>query len=367
MKILHLSSNIKFGGSEQQLIHLVEATDKRNIKNYIFCFDTSELNNFKDVTKAVFITHPPKKIYSLEILKKINQIVKEENIDLIHIHNGKFILSFMLSNILFNLKCKAIFSKKDMSRSSSLFSKIKYNYSEIYKTTCVTEAIKKRFEKILFKKNHHKLIVIRDGININELKKNKEITNNFNLPKDKIVVGNIANHVRAKGLKNLILTIDFLVNVKNIKNIYFIQIGRFTDLTEELNNMIIEKNLTNYIELKGFIQNGHEFLPQFDYFMMTSESEGMPLTILESLYYEIPVITTNVGGIPEVIIHKHNGLLSNSNDFESLANNLIELINDSSLRKKIKENGYELIVNKFDSNIMAEQTIEVYKEAILKQ
>ncbi|MBC8884561.1 glycosyltransferase family 4 protein [Flavobacterium piscinae] len=253
-----------------------------------------------------------------------------------------------------------------MSRSSSLFSKIKYNYSGIYKTTCVTEAIKKRFEKILFKRNHHKLIVIRDGINISELKKKKNDID-FKLIKDKIVVGNIANHVRAKGLKNLILTVDFLVNVKNIKNIYFIQIGRFTDLTEELNNMILEKNLTNYIELKGFIQNGHKFLPQFDYFMMTSESEGMPLTILESLYYKIPVITTNVGGIPEVIIHKHNGLLSNTNDFESLANNLIELINDSSLQKKITENGFEMIINKFDSNIMAEQTIEVYKEAILKQ
>lgn len=366
MRILHLSSNIKFGGSEQQLIHLVEASDKKNVKNYIFCFDTSELNIFKDQTKAIFFNHPKRKIYSFELLKRLNQIVKQEKIDLIHIHNGKFILTFMLSNILLNLKCKAIFSKKDMSRSSSLFSKIKYNYSGIYKTTCVTEAIKKRFQKILYKKNHHKLIVIRDGININELEKNKAKEKNIlKSSNDKIIIGNIANHVRAKGLKTFILTIDYLVNVKKIKNIQFIQIGRFTNLTDEINQMIIEKDLTNYIELKGFIQNGHEFLPQFDYFMMTSESEGMPLTILESLYYEVPVITTNVGGIPEVILHKHNGMLADSNDFKSLANNLLELIDDTSLRKKVKENGLKTILDNFDSTIMAEQTIKIYKEAIL--
>lgn len=254
MKVLHLTSNIKFGGSEQQLIHLVEATSKQNITNFILCFENSELVNYKDEIKGQIVTIPPKKVYSYSTLKRLKNIVKQEKIDLIHIHNGRFILSFILADIFLNLKCKAIFSKKDMSRSSSLFSKIKYNYPKIHKTTCVTDAIKKRFEKILFKKNHHKLVVVRDGINISELEKIKSLNHKIDLPNNKIIVGNIANHVRAKGLKNLILTLDYLVNERNIKNLYFVQIGRKTDLTIELNNLITEKKLDSHILLTGFLE-----------------------------------------------------------------------------------------------------------------
>lgn len=99
MKVLHLTSNIKFGGSEQQLIHLVEATSKQNITNFILCFENSELVNYKDEIKGQIVTIPPKKVYSYSTLKRLKNIVKQEKIDLIHIHNGRFILSFILADI----------------------------------------------------------------------------------------------------------------------------------------------------------------------------------------------------------------------------------------------------------------------------
>src|SRR5690606_32107557 len=156
------------------------------------------------------------------------------------------------------------------------------NYNGIYKITCVTEAIRERFKKIMYPKNHHKLMVLRDGLNIENLEKwtPENIYKSLDIPKGNIIIGNVANHVRAKGLRILILTLDYLVNVKGIKNLSVVQIGRFTDLTDEYKALIDEKKLGKHIVMTGFLENGYRFTSQFDYFLMTSQSEGMPLTLL---------------------------------------------------------------------------------------
>jgi glycosyltransferase involved in cell wall biosynthesis len=97
---------------------------------------------------------------------------------------------------------------------------------------------------------------------------------------------------------------------------------------------------------------------------MTSKSEGMPLSILESFYYKIPVISTKAGGIPEVLVNKENGLLSEIEDYKQLSENIILLMNDTSLKNELINNAYNLVVNKFDHHTMADKTIKIYNDII---
>jgi glycosyltransferase involved in cell wall biosynthesis len=363
MTILHLSSNIKFGGSEQQLIYLVEATDKKGIENYIFCFDTSILLEYKEKIKGEIIAVPKRKAYNPSLLKALKETVIEKNIDIIHIHNGKFVLTYMLADLLYNLPCQCIFSKKDMSTSSSMLSKVKYNYKGIAKVTCVTEAIKERFKDLLYPKNYHKLMVLRDGLNPTELQVNKEVSiyESFNIRKNCIIIGNVANHVNAKDLTTFVNTIDYLVNTLNIQHIHALQIGRFTDFTPKLQQQVKANNLEKVITFTGFIKDGYKYTSQFDVFLMSSQSEGLPLSILESFYYKVPVVSTNVGGIPEAITHNETGLLSETKDFKNLAINIKRLMDDDTLRSKITQKAYDLLLENFTSEVMADKTIKLYK------
>ncbi len=363
MNILHLSSNIKFGGSEQQLIYLVEATSKKGITNFVFCFDTSILLDYKADIKAQIIAAPTQKAYALPLLKTLRETVITQDIDVIHIHNAKFVLTYMLTDILYNLPCQCVFSKKDMSTSSSIFSKIKYNYKGINKVTCVTEAIKNRFKDLLYSKNHHKLMVLRDGLNPNTLKANKEIDiyESFNITEGYTIIGNVANHVNAKDLATFVNTIDYLVNTLKIRNVHALQIGRFTDFTPTLQQQVKDKDLEKFITFTGFIKDGYKYTSQFDVFLMSSQSEGLPLSILESFYYKVPVVSTNVGGIPEAITHNETGLLSDAKDFKNLALNVKRLIEDDALRSEITQNANALLLENFTSEVMADKTIELYK------
>jgi glycosyltransferase involved in cell wall biosynthesis len=363
MNILHLSSNIKFGGSEQQLIYLVEATRKKGITNFIFCFDTSILLDYIDDIQAQIITVPKQKAYAFPLLKALRETIITQKVDVIHIHNGKFVLTYMLADLLYNLPCKCVFSKKDMSTSSSIFSKVKYNYKGINKVTCVTDAIEQRFKDLLYAKNHHKLMVLRDGLNPQTLQANKDIDiyAPFDITKDYTIIGNVANHVSAKDLTTFVNTIDYLVNTLKIKNIHALQIGRFTNFTPTLQQQVKDSNLEKFITFTGFIKDGYKYTSSFDVFLMSSQSEGLPLSILESFYYKVPVVSTNVGGIPEAITHNETGLLSNAKDYKNLALNVKKLIENDELSDKITQNANALLLEKFTSEVMADKTVTLYK------
>ncbi|WP_335974713.1 glycosyltransferase family 4 protein [Gaetbulibacter jejuensis] len=368
MNVLHLSSNIKFGGSEQQLIYLIEGLKKQNIKSFIFCYDTSMLLEYKEKFNAGFTTLPKQKAYSRDMISALKQVVKNESIDIIHIHNGKFVLTYMLADILFRLPCKVVFSKKDMATRSSLFSRIKYNYKGVQKVLCVSHAVKRRFEEILLKKNHYKLQVLRDGLNFDDLKiyDDVNIHKSFDIEPHKIIVGNVANHVNAKDLSTFVLTLDYLVNNCKLTNIHFLQIGRFTGTTETLKELVKEKQLDDYITFTDFIKDGYKYTSQCDIFLMTSINEGLPLTIMESFYYKIPVVSTIAGGIPEAITHGENGLLADLKDAETLGKHIISLCNDDVLKKNIIENAYTLVTTTFSAQKMTENTIVVYNELLGK-
>ena len=210
--------------------------------------------------------------------------------------------------------------------------------------------------------------MLRDGLSLETLhqKTASNIHSKFNIENNKFIIGNVANHVRAKDLGTLILTLDYLVNTLNFKNIHLIQIGRFSNDTQGLKQLIKEKQLKNYITFTGFIQDGYQFTSQFNAFIMSSQSEGLPLTILESFYYKIPVISTKAGGIPEAITHNKNGLLANIKDFKTLALHVKTILESKALSTKITENAYKLVVERFTSNRMADQTIALYNQLLNK-
>jgi glycosyltransferase involved in cell wall biosynthesis len=70
-------------------------------------------------------------------------------------------------------------------------------------------------------------------------------------------------------------------------------------------------------------------------FVLPSYAEGLPMALLEAMSYGLPVITTPVGGIPEVVSHDETGLLVNAGDVEALASAIIELLNHPSARARL--------------------------------
>lgn len=125
-----------------------------------------------------------------------------------------------------------------------------------------------------------------------------ELKKEFNLPKDCRIVGNVA---RVDKQKNPMLFLDIAEeNIKNNNNVYYIWVGD-GELQEQVNEAIVKRNLQEKVRFIGFRENGIDYINDFDVLLMTSEAEGMPITVLEALALNKPIISTDVGGIKEMV------------------------------------------------------------------
>ena len=106
-----------------------------------------------------------------------------------------------------------------------------------------------------------------------------------------------------------------------------------------------------------------EILSICDLFILPSESESFGLSALEAMACEVPVISTNTGGLPEVNIHGKTGFLSDIGNYEEMAENALSLLSNNDLLIEFRKNALEQAM-KFDLNVVLNQYVGVYEEMI---
>lgn len=367
MKVLHISGARSWGGNEQQLVDLIPELNKLDVESIVFGMDGSPLQKEVQKNGTFFISTSEKKIHKKTNFSLLKKITVEHQPDIIHLHTGDSVTLFVISDLLYRLKVPAVLSKKGMGSSMSFLSRYKYNYGNIKKIICVSEAVKNELQKgVINKRNHGKLQVIYDGVNLDrtEVVRSEDIRELFGLDRKHILLGNIANHAKAKDLGTLVNMMDHLVNTMNVQDVHLIQIGSFSKLSEDLKQQIKDSGLESFITLAGFQHHALDFIPQFDLYVMSSVREGLPITIFESFYKNTPVVSTNAGGIPEAIQDGVNGFLVGVADYKGLAEKVIKLSRDQRLQEQFKERSEKVFHENFVAGITAKRTLEAYSQIL---
>ena len=368
MKILHISGAKGWGGNEQQIIYIVPQLNDLNVTNIVFGIQNSILESECNKAKISFVGVKTRKLNKFSNYKRLATVIKEHNPDIVHLHTSDSLMFFLGSNFIYNFKAKLIFSKKGVGVSGSFLSKLKYNSSRIDSIICVSKMVKDSFGKTLNERTSRKTVVINDSVSINILGESSkiDIRKLYNIPKEKFIVGNIANHTNAKDLFTLV---DVLVELKyTLKkdNIVFVQIGEFSKKTDRLKKYAIEKKVFKEIIFMDKIKNASSLNTQFDCFLLTSQREGGPTSLLEAMLIGIPVVSTKVGVVSDIIIDGVNGFSAEIKDSKSLARKTVELLNNDNLQKQFSERGKAIIKEKFTAKYIAQKTLEEYQNVLSK-
>ena len=99
---------------------------------------------------------------------------------------------------------------------------------------------------------------------------------------------------------------------------------------------------------------------------VTGETEGLGVVLLEAMACRVPVVGSDVGGIRDVIIDGETGLFSEQKNSDSLAEKIISLLSDEQLRKKVIENGFNLVKEKFTWEAISDRFMNIYMGVIKK-
>lgn len=131
--------------------------------------------------------------------------------------------------------------------------------------------------------------------------------------------------------------------------------------TEKLQRMIQDLGLVDFVNFIGWTSGEQkiDLLRNSDVFILPSQNEGLPISILEAMSYGLPIISTKVGGIPEVIENNVNGILINPNNLDELIQSMIFAIENPEVRVEFGQNN-ELRIQKFYPDSVKKQLEEIY-------
>ena len=124
------------------------------------------------------------------------------------------------------------------------------------------------------------------------------------------------------------------------------------------------RGLETKVALLGRRSDVAGLLPAADVFLLSSVSEGIPVTLIEAMGAGRPVVATRVGGIPEVVEEGVTGLLAPSGDDEGLADRLLRLAADPYLRARLGRAGRERALERFSEDRMHRGYVELYREML---
>lgn len=136
-------------------------------------------------------------------------------------------------------------------------------------------------------------------------------------------------------------------------------------LLEETMAYVVQQKLTHRIQFLGNRRDIPELLQQTDLFVLLSDWEGLPLSILEAMRTRLPIIATDVGGVSEAVKHGCNGFLLPKNDEDELVRKLTILLNDSVLRSEMGRESRRLFEENFTFFKMLTQTEDLYEKLLM--
>jgi glycosyltransferase involved in cell wall biosynthesis len=190
----------------------------------------------------------------------------------------------------------------------------------------------------------------------------KGIVDINNLKKEKIFL--FAGRLeQAKGCFDLLEAIKLVHNQIDYK---FILAGNGN--INLANDFIAANGLTDVVEITGWLstENIQKLYQKAEIFILPSYWEGFPISIIDALSNMCCVITTPVGGIPDLLEHNENCVFVNSGNIRELGNAILKVTHDHNFCNFIAKNGYNLAKREFDIDIITEQLNSIYNGMLNK-
>lgn len=363
MKLLYITGifSTKYGGFEKYTIELAK---QQNI-------DLSIIYNAEPTSKE-YLNDLQKFNVRLYVIKgnilqrafQVYKIIRKEKPDILHYHFGFLVYFLFLFVKIFHPNVGQVLTQHcEFNYTNKIFllcSKLCYNTLDY--VLSVSEGVKLELVNKLGNRSHyivHYLGVAKEDI------KNQYLRASLGISQDEIVITSIGFDVNVKGFDLLVQSIYELKKEKNIPKFKVIIIGLNGSEFLLLQNMIKHYCLEDDIISVGIRNDIDDFLYFTDIYVQPSRTEAISLSIMEALLYGIPIIGSNVGGIPEVCISGQNGELFEKNNYIQLKKMIVRLLLDGNLREKYGEKSLEL--SKKYSRLSSVKTLFTLYESVIKK
>lgn len=374
------------------------------LSNYVYNLTVRLANQNHNITVLTFDLLKRINIIKAKKINKINEILNRVNVvrlrtkppylpyfwsyyaspklfkidtlkpDLIHIHSYMQFHSDLSMLLSYKYRIPSVVTIHAYGYSSMKY----FSYlSKIYHKTLVKKTLTKvnkiivldPLAKIFFSKliEPSKITVIPNGIDYDRFSLNLNVSDRCRIKELLGIQGNVILFtgllIKRKGVDTIIKAMPYILKDHPLTYLLIIgsgpEMGKLIYLTDKMN---VRKN----VKFLGFVSE--KVLPLFyaisDIFVLPSYHEGLPTSILEAMAAGLPVISTPVGGISYLLKKYDIGKLIEPGNYKQLANSVIELMLDPSLRKKISDKARS-VAKQFDWNTIVYRIENLYYDIMV--
>lgn len=358
--ILHLMGmdSTKYGGIERFNIELSRQLREKGYHS-VFVYEEYPcvqqfVDDLKETGAELYIINSRKKV--LKFCWDIWKLYKQYNFCTIHAHFTKARFYALPLAVLYGVKSRlyTIHSTMKLLRDIKLHTRLWY---WCMNKLCRVVAVSKQIEQVT-RKNWSNAVVKAIYLGVDSIiSDRKSARNELDISDDTLIVTTVSNFNKVKGLDILCYAIKYLVDTDTIGNTIVYVVGQPEKDIIALKELVRQLSIESYIKMEGIKNNIPIYLNASDIYVQASRHEGLPLALMEATSVGLPIVASDVGGIPEVARENKNALLVPSEDPKELAIALEKMILDSKLRSEygqqsrrvyeesfcLKQNAYNLI------------------------
>ena len=343
MKILQVNTEKTWRGGERQTYYNIEGFLKQGHEVELLCRKDFPLH--KKAKELDINIHP----VSNGLQATIYLMKHARYVDIVHAQTASAQMYGMFSRVAH--KTPVVYTRRVDFVPSGFFTKLKYNRTD--KLVAISSAIKTILENF----GQTNISVVPDIANPKELNKDRATKLiHFRGWHNKKIIASIAALVPHKDPLTMVQAIYHLSQMRD--DFMFLHFGE-GDLQEEVEKEIAHLNVSRWYHLMGHVDNVEDFFSIFDVFVMSSEEEGLGSSVLDAFQYKVPVVSTNAGGLQEVV--EGNGLICDVKDAKALALSINEILNDADLKFAITENAFETVKKKYSLETITNQYIQIFE------
>jgi glycosyltransferase involved in cell wall biosynthesis len=366
MKILHVIDSSGLYGAEIMLLNLMEEQRRLNLTPVLVSLCDGENNEMVEEAKKRNVTAIPFKMsrgYSISSAMKLVRLAQEEQVSIIHSHGYK---GDILIGSLPRPVRKIPMVRTQHGRTSTR------KLSKIWFYEALDSLIMKRMAAVVhvntagarrqngdflpcgrswvIENGIPELTFEPDPVSRTDPEVSEFCDNGF-------VIGTIARLSEEKGLNHLIEALRILSRHHDAFKAVIIGEGPERQSLQAMTN---EAGLSARILFAGYRKDAFHYLPHFDVFVLPSLTEGLPITILEAMQAEVPIVATRVGGIPAALENGKSGILVEPGNASALADAVTRVWSDPQGAAERGKNARENALTKYSCRRMAGDYLRVY-------
>ncbi len=367
-RVLHVIYSLYRGGAERVIETQVLGGDRRRFE-YLVCSVTGGgdlIDRLSNAGARVFLLGK-KRRGDVTAVTKLANLIRREKVDLIHLHNAPGMFWGTLARAASGSKAPIVRTEHNPYLPETIPALYRWLYPRFTKSArriiCVSERVRRSYAEA-FPALADMFLEIPNGIRLQDYEKlppRAECRARFKLLPGAKLIGTVGRMVPVKNHKMLIEALSLVR--QEVGDVHLAIIGE-GELRESLAAYAADMGVSEYVSLVKETQKIDYFYGAIDIFCLSSDSEGMPLTLLEALASGVPAVSTEVGGIPEVIESGVTGYLVPKGSAEFLAKRVVELLRDPAKAQQLALAGRAMVHERFPAEKMIRATETVYEQAL---